>query len=122
MTQHNQRNHPWRWAFVLGAVGLLLGSPALAQVTPPSPLIPLTKFSITGKTSGSETTDTRAADYSLRFTLAPARSSTPRAPPCCAWRPTPSGPSRVASLASRRAASSPTPRESTRCPTTAAYR
>jgi hypothetical protein len=73
MTQHNQRNRPWRWTLVVGAAGLLLGSPALAQVTPPSPLVPLTKFSIAGKTSASETTDTRTADYSLRFTLAPGK-------------------------------------------------
>jgi hypothetical protein len=60
----------WQWALVLGAAGLLLGSPALAQVSLPSPLVPLAKFSITGKASGSETTDTSAADYSVKFTLA----------------------------------------------------
>jgi hypothetical protein len=77
MRPHHQRNRPWRWALGLGAAGLLLGSPALAQVTPPSPLVPLTTFSITGKTSASATADTRTADYSLRFTLAPDKALDP---------------------------------------------
>jgi hypothetical protein len=84
MTQHDQRNRLWRWAFTLGAAGLLLSAPALAQVTPPANLTPLTTFSITGKTSGSEVADTRTADYTLRFTLAPGKfldpTSTPGAP------------------------------------------
>jgi hypothetical protein len=71
MTQHHPRPRPWRWGLVLGVAGGLLGSPALAQVTPPANLTPLAKFSITGKTSGSETTDSSAADYSVKFTLAP---------------------------------------------------
>jgi hypothetical protein len=72
MTQHNQRNRLWRWALAVGGV-LLLSRPALAQLTPPANLVPLTKFSITGKTSASETAGTRTADYALRFTLAPGK-------------------------------------------------
>jgi hypothetical protein len=51
----------------------LIGRPALAQVPLPSPLVPLEKFSITGKASGSETNQTSAADYTVKFTLAPDR-------------------------------------------------
>jgi hypothetical protein len=77
MTQHHPRYRPWRWILVLGVAGLLLGAPALAQVTPPAPLLPLTTFSITGKTSGSETADTCTADYTLRFTLPPDKALDP---------------------------------------------
>jgi hypothetical protein len=57
MTHHHQRNRPWLWALAVGGV-LLLGRPTLAQVPLPSPLVPLAKFSITGKASGSETNQT----------------------------------------------------------------
>jgi hypothetical protein len=76
MTQHHQRQRPWRWALAVGGV-LLLSRPALAQLKPPANLVPLQKFSIMGKTSASETADTRAADYSLRFTLAPDKALDP---------------------------------------------
>jgi hypothetical protein len=54
MMLHDRRNRPWLWALAVGGV-LLLGRPAVAQVTPPANLVPLEKFSITRKASGSET-------------------------------------------------------------------
>jgi hypothetical protein len=72
MMHHHQRNRPWLWALAVGEV-FLIGCPALAQVPLPSPLVPLEKFSITGKASGSETNQTSAADYTVKFTLAPDR-------------------------------------------------
>jgi hypothetical protein len=71
MMQHDQLRRPWLVALVLGAAAFLLGRPALAQVSPPANLVPVAPFSITGNTSASETTDTRTADYTLTFTLAP---------------------------------------------------
>jgi len=69
---HDQRISPWRGVLVLGvAAGLRLARPALAQVALPAPLVPLQTFSITGNASGSETTDTSTADYTVKFTLAP---------------------------------------------------
>jgi len=73
MMQHHQRNRPWRWALVVGAAGLLLGHSTRAQVAPPAKLTPLKSFAISGKASGSETTQTSAADYTIKFTLAPDR-------------------------------------------------
>jgi hypothetical protein len=78
MTQHHQPNRPWRWALAVGGV-LLLGRPALAQVDPSPNLVPLATFSINGKASGSETTQTSAADYTVKFTLAPDRVLDPPA-------------------------------------------
>jgi hypothetical protein len=80
MTQHDQRNRPWLWALAIGGM-LLLGRPALGQVPLPSPLVPLEKFSITGKASGSETNQTSAADYTVKFTLPPGRVLDPPAEP-----------------------------------------
>jgi hypothetical protein len=71
MTQHDQLKRPWLWALAVGGV-LLFGRPALAQVAPPSNLVPLAKFSITGKASGSETNQTSAADYTVKFTTPPS--------------------------------------------------
>jgi hypothetical protein len=76
MRPHHQRPRPWRWALALAGL-LLLSRPALAQVTPPAPLTPLATFSITGKASSSETAGTSAADYSLRFALAPGKVLNP---------------------------------------------
>lgn len=78
MMQHDQRKHPWLWALAVGGV-LLLGRAALAQVPLPSPLVPLEKFSITGKASGSETNQTSAADYTVKFSLAPGHVLDPTA-------------------------------------------
>jgi hypothetical protein len=78
MMQHDQRKHPWLWVLAVGGM-LLLGRPALAQVPLPSPLVPLAKFSITGKASGSETNQTSAADYTVKFSLAPGHVLDPTA-------------------------------------------
>jgi hypothetical protein len=78
MMPHDQRNRPWLWALAVGGV-LLLSRPALAQVTPPSNLVPSQKFSITGKASGSETNETSAADYTVKFTLPPGSVLDPTA-------------------------------------------
>jgi hypothetical protein len=75
---HDQRNRPWLWALSVGGV-LLVGRPALAQVPLPSPLVPLAKFSITGKASGAETNQTSAADYTVKFTLGPGSVPDPTA-------------------------------------------
>lgn len=75
---HHQRSRPWLWTLVVEGV-LLLGRPTLAQVRPPSNLVPLQKFSITGKASGSETHDTSAADHTVKFTLPPDRVLDPPA-------------------------------------------
>jgi hypothetical protein len=78
MMHHHQLKRPWLWALAVGGV-LLIGRPALAQVTPPPNLFPLAKFSITGKASGSETNQTSAADYTVKFTLPPDRVLDPPA-------------------------------------------
>jgi len=65
----------WPWTLAVGV--LLLSAPALAQVTPPANLTPLAKFSLTGKTSGSATADSRTTDHSLSFTLAPDKALDP---------------------------------------------
>jgi len=80
MTRHDQLNRPCPWTLVLGAAaGLLLGRPALAHVPLPSPLVPLAKFSITRKASGSGTYQTSTADYTAKFTLPPDRVLDPPA-------------------------------------------
>jgi hypothetical protein len=85
MMHHHQLKRPWLWALAVGGV-LLIGRPALTQVTPPPNLLPLAKFSVTGKASGSETNQTSAAtnqtsaaDYTVKFTLSPDRVLDPPA-------------------------------------------
>jgi hypothetical protein len=80
MTHHDHLRQPWRLALVVGLMlGLGLGTTARAQIQPLANLTPLSRFSISGKASGSETNGTSAADYTVKFILPPTSVLDPTA-------------------------------------------